>query len=461
MKNTLTRAIRFGPTRAVRIRLWPVLIFGFGTLVILVALSGVSAMRRASESYAGISSLYESERRGEQALGRVRSDVQVSAITVRDFLLETSVSPDAARRQMHRLRQSAVAELDTLTGLISTDDKPKLAHLRDDLNAYWQSLDNLFAWSGEPGANRRSLFLKQEVIPRRQAVLGLVSDIEELTYDMLRKRRQDIDTRQQELPYYVGRIVTPVILAGILVAIFSVLRVFEMEKGAERQRQAVESAERELRELSQQLVRTQEEERRSLSRELHDQIGQTLTAVRINVGNLEESLGEQTEKIRQQIDQTKRLSEQALRSIRDLAMGLRPAMLDDLGLGPALEWQARQHSRLCHAPVTLDVEGNLDELSDTHRTCVYRMVQEALNNTAKHARAKHIRIQVTCNSRSVTIAVHDDGSGFDMMKTGSGLGLVGMKERIRQLGGQFMIQSEVGRGTELLAEIPLASRETA
>jgi signal transduction histidine kinase len=274
----------------------------------------------------------------------------------------------------------------------------------------------------------------------------------------MRKRRQDIEAREAALPFYAGVIILPTILLGLVVAGLTVFRIFELEKTASRQSKKVESAEREMRELSRQLVQTQEEERRSLSRELHDQIGQTLTAVRINLGNMEEALGTQGDPVHQQIEQTKRMAEQALRAVRDLAMGLRPAMLDDLGLEAALQWQARQHSRLCGVPVTVSVEGDLLELSDAHRTCIYRIAQEALNNAAKHARAKAINVSVRCHAGSVAIAVHDDGQGFDMLKTGGGLGLVGMKERVRQLDGEILIQSEPGQGTELMAEIPLAGQ---
>jgi len=285
-----------------------------------------------------------------------------------------------------------------------------------------------------------------------------VEEVQELTYDSVRKRRADIEARQAALPFYTGLIIAPTILIGLIVAAVTMVRIFELEKTATRQSEAVQTAEREMRDLSRQLVQTQEEERRALSRELHDQIGQTLTAVRINLGNLEEALGNDGYPVRSQIEQTKRLAEQALRSVRDLAMGLRPAMLDDLGLEAALEWQARQHARLCSVPVTVSVEGNLTELSDAHRTCVYRIVQEALNNAAKHARAKEIRVSVRCQEGSVSIAVHDDGQGFDMTRPASGLGLVGMKERVRQFDGEILIQSEPGHGTELMAEIPLAGQ---
>jgi signal transduction histidine kinase len=450
--------MRFKPGETLKSRLWPVLLTGFGTLVILVALSGYSALRRASEGYAGISRLYEAEHQTEESLSRLRSDVQGSALTVRDFLLDPEASVGDFRKGLMKSQQAAAADLVELGHLIAPEDAPRLARLRDDVNAYWQAFDPMFRWSGAQKASLSPGFLKREVLPRRQAVLNVVGEIQGLTYVSMRKRREDIEAREAALPFYAGVIILPTILVGLVVAGLTVFRIFELEKTANRQSKKVESAEREMRELSRQLVQTQEEERRSLSRELHDQIGQTLTAVRINLGNVEEALGTQGDPVHLQIEQTKRMAEQALRAVRDLAMGLRPAMLDDLGLEAALQWQARQHSRLCGVPVTVSVEGDLLELSDAHRTCIYRIAQEALNNAAKHARAKAIDVSVRCQAGSVAIAVHDDGQGFDMLKTGGGLGLVGMKERVRQLDGEILIQSEPGQGTELMAEIPLAGQ---
>jgi signal transduction histidine kinase len=218
----------------------------------------------------------------------------------------------------------------------------------------------------------------------------------------------------------------------------------------------VVDAEKELRELSQQLVRAQEEERRSLSRELHDQIGQLMTAVRIGLGNLEDALGDFPDSIRHQLEQTKRISEQALRSVRDMAMGLRPSMLDDLGLGDALQWQARQHARLCGVPVSVELDGELDDLTDAQRTCIYRVVQEALNNVAKHAQARDIQVEVTNRMGVVSIMVRDDGDGFNSApRAPKGLGIVGIKERVRELGGQVTIDSQNGRGTSLWVILPL------
>jgi signal transduction histidine kinase len=159
------------------------------------------------------------------------------------------------------------------------------------------------------------------------------------------------------------------------------------------------------------------------------------------------------------VDQAKRLAEQALRSVRDIAMGLRPAMLDDLGLGAALEWQARQFSRLSGVPVSVTVEGELEKCSDAQRTCIYRVVQEALNNVAKHARASEVMLLVKLGEAGIRIEISDNGKGFEVgSRKHTGLGLVGIKERVRQLGGDADVESKSSSGTALRVWLPLHSR---
>ncbi len=435
-------------------QLWLILLLGFGILVLLVAFSGVSALHRASETYAGISRLYDSQHRTERHLDQLRSGIQTSAILIRDFLLDLNASVPATRLELQRLQQQTSEDMEQIRRTIPASDAPRLSRLQEQVEEYWRSIDPVLHWNAEQKVYRSAGFLKAEVLPRRKAVLSVLGEIQQLTDNSLRTARRNIDAEQSKLPFYVGLVVVPATLTALLVAALSLIRIYRLEAVADRQKEAMAFAENELRHLSQQLVRVHEEERKSLSRELHDQVGQILTAIRINLGNLEEAMpGEAS--LRYPLDQTKRLSEQALRSVRDLAMGLRPAMLDDLGLGAALEWQARQHARVCKVPVTTSIDGDLTELSDAHRTCVYRIVQEALTNSARHAQAKEIRLQVACRDRSVSIGFYDDGCGFDMHSSNSGLGLVGMKERVRELGGQIAIHSTPGKGTSILVTIPL------
>ncbi len=134
---------------------------------------------------------------------------------------------------------------------------------------------------------------------------------------------------------------------------------------------------------------------------------------------------------------------------------LRPSMLDDFGLVPALEWQAREVSKRTGLRVHVAAEESSDELPDQLRTCIYRVVQEALHNCARHAGARNVRVIVRQEPRRMVLSVEDDGHGFDPGRV-RGLGLVGMEERVTHLGGVFEVQSRPGSGTRIAAELPLA-----
>ncbi len=148
-----------------------------------------------------------------------------------------------------------------------------------------------------------------------------------------------------------------------------------------------------------------------------------------------------------------------MKTVRDLAMGLRPSMLDDLGLGPAVEWLGREFSRLGGIPVDVMVHGQLDGLSDAQKTGLFRVVQESLTNVMRHAQARRVVVELRDSDDRVELVVRDDGRGIRNGKGRRGLGLLGMEERIRELGGVFSIASAPGAGTTVRAEIPKEERE--
>jgi signal transduction histidine kinase len=202
--------------------------------------------------------------------------------------------------------------------------------------------------------------------------------------------------------------------------------------------------------------RAQEDQRKHLSRELHDSVGQTLTAVGLQLRALQ-STALTPDQRRMLLDETCQLNTEALRLVRDLAMGLRPALLDDVSLVTALEWQARQFSRHTGISAFLEADEDFEDLSEAHRTCIYRCVQEALTNCGKHAQAKNVRIVVSASAGAVNVTVEDDGIGFDLGKPSrTGLGLLGMRERVAEVNGKLSLVSRQHGGTALNLEIPVS-----
>jgi signal transduction histidine kinase len=152
------------------------------------------------------------------------------------------------------------------------------------------------------------------------------------------------------------------------------------------------------------------------------------------------------------------MAEKTLNTVRDLALLLRPSMLDDFGLVPALNWHAREMAKRTGLNVRVAADEVADDLPDEHKTCIYRVVQEALHNAARHASARNLQVVVRSEGSRVVFSVRDDGSGFDKRFV-RGLGMLGMEERVRRLGGEFRIDSEPGRGTTVSAELPLPEEQ--
>ena len=147
-----------------------------------------------------------------------------------------------------------------------------------------------------------------------------------------------------------------------------------------------------------------------------------------------------------------------MKNVRNMALLLRPSMLDDLGLIAALEWQGREVSKRSGMMVDVVDKQFVDNLPDAYRTCIYRVVQEALQNSTVHAQARHARVSLKEDSNQCILSITDDGVGFDP-KRQRGMGLLGMQERVTQLGGRFAVESSPGNGTAIRVELPLGQPE--
>ncbi|MBI9108370.1 MAG: PAS domain-containing protein [Spirochaetales bacterium] len=218
----------------------------------------------------------------------------------------------------------------------------------------------------------------------------------------------------------------------------------------------------ELTQLSSRLRRARENERATIARELHDEFGQALTAVKINIDRLEsEFMNQGTTDAMKRLRETSELTDRLLEQVRDLALNLRPSMLDDLGLVAALHWYVRGFSRRTGVECKLQVEGQELLLCDEKRIMIYRAVQEALTNVARHAEAKSAGILLRFGTDLLSVEVKDDGKGFDVDEVFGAqyekypFGLLGMRESTEELGGRWRIQSIADQGSSITITIPL------
>ena len=428
-----------------RLKTWFVAALGLGSLVALDALSMLASSHKAQGIYAQLDQLNTHHQRVDANLRRLRSDVNLSGIFVRDYLLDVARerAPEY-REELTRFRRDNIATLADLERLIGADDR--IAGLRTKLDEYWATFDPLFDWTPTEKVLRSAAFLRREVVPRREGVLTIAQEIEELNNSNLEAQRAEVARRQAAFRADLRRLMRQTVLLGLVVALVVVLRLRVLEKRSEE-------AERQMRELSQQLVNMQEEERKNLSRELHDHVAQVLTGLRMGLGRVERLSGDA--RVSGAVAECKGLVDDMFRTVRDLSLGLRPSMLDDFGLQAALEWHVRDFTRRSAINAELKMDGDFDTLPDKYRTCVYRIVQEAMTNCVRHAQAKTIRITVSAGEGQLRVLVTDDGVGLDPARRRNGLGLRGIDERVKELQGHVAITQQAGKGTTLTVQLPL------
>jgi signal transduction histidine kinase len=442
-----------------RFKTWPVAALGLGSLLLLIVVSMLASSGKAQEIYTELDQLNTHHHNVDTKLRRLRSDVNLSGIFVRDYLLDVSRehAPEY-RERLEEFRQSnrtTVAELRVL----AQPHAERIGNLEAQLDEYWQTFEPLFDWTATEKIFRSASFLRREVVPRREAALAIAQEIEELNNANLAAQRAEVTRRQAAFHDDLLRLLWQTVLLGVAVALIAVFRLRGLERRSDEQRAIAEEAERQMRQLSLQLVATQEEERKNLSRELHDHVAQVLTGLRMELGRIERTRAPADAHVGAAVAECKQLVDNMFRTVRDLALGLRPSMLDDFGLQPALEWHVRDCSSRYDVNVELNMDGDFDILPDRYRTCVYRAVQEALTNCVRHAQAHAINVSVTSHGDHLDMSVTDNGIGLDSARRGKGLGLRGIDERVKELHGAMMIGTLEGGGTRLAIRLPLPAHE--
>lgn len=231
---------------------------------------------------------------------------------------------------------------------------------------------------------------------------------------------------------------------------------------------ARDAANDEIRLLSRQIIKTVEDERERLARDLHDDAGQYLAALKLGVATLQLSIGEQRPDLHQQVDRLENLVDQTHARVHEVVTSLRPPDLVQNGLIGALkELIEKCEQRFPQVRVTFDVEGCEERLNAETDTALYRICQESLCNAVRHGHAGHIQVELRCRLDEVRLLVRDDGQGFDSSRKAElderfeGVGLVGMHERVAALGGRLSIESAPGQGTLIDAVIPVAERNVS
>ena len=215
-----------------------------------------------------------------------------------------------------------------------------------------------------------------------------------------------------------------------------------------------------LRHLTHRILHAQEEERKRISRELHDEITQVLVGINVHLESLSRQSSINPGRLRQKIIRTQRLVEKSVEIVHQFARELRPTALDDLGLAAALHSFLKDFTKRTGIRVRLNTYAGLEELSGNRRTVLYRVAHAALSNVAQHAEASQVKVSIRKLKDTVYMSITDNGKSFDAQqvsraKRNQHLGLLGMRERLEMVGGVLSIESAPRRGTTILARIPL------
>jgi signal transduction histidine kinase len=431
------------------------LLIAFGWLLALLIGAGVDALlsvRRLDRASQQVSRRFTAR---NHALSTIVVSVRVYDDQLERFLLQDQLQesgPDPAD-VTSKIAAVRAALLDYPPDR-DPDEQLLLAAMQEQLQEQETSCAVVLAWRSDLRQQRAYQFIGQRLIPWRTHLFELSAQISSLEERRLAVENLAVATRFQSLESRLVWLVSLSLVTGVLMSLVCGWYILRLERQARLRYEALARSRLELEGLSARLVEAQEEERRSISRELHDEVGQSLGALLVEVGQLGKLVPPEDRVTQAQIAQIKSVAESAVKSIRDIALLLRPPMLDDLGLVPALEWQAREISRRSDMEVEVHSENVSETLGDETKVTVYRLVQEALNNAATHASAKNAKVTIAQNSDKITVEIIDDGHGFDPGRQ-RGMGILGMEERVRRLGGTLTIESAPGKAATVKAELPL------
>jgi signal transduction histidine kinase len=432
---------------------------GYGAVITVLVLSAAEAYRiqlSVSEQHLEIYRRYADQ---DDTLATLRRNLWLAGNYVRDYFINTTPGQaEALRRQLEDLKgedEKALASLARNSNGFDT-----LPKLRKSLGEFWAALDPIPGSMMHDSNERKFEFLQREVVPRRGELYNVLLDLAATGQQKMQDGEKQFATSRSQAAHRLLLMLGMGLMLSCLVALASIRHSESLEREAESHMEAIEGAKQELQQLSARLLEVEEEGRRKLSRELHDEIGQSLALLQIEITRAQAVPAGQTAQLRERLDRARELAERTVQTARNISGLLRPALLDDLGLVPALQFQLEDFLRRNSMACEFIEEGVADRLPDAAKTCVFRVVQEALHNCEKHSGASKVKVTVRQIPHCLLAEVEDDGRGFAAADPGRftrnrGLGLLGMRERAANAGGSLEVHSSPGHGTRVSLRIPI------
>ena len=444
------------------------LVLGFGLTLGLWVIEGYAFTRRIAAVQSDSAAVNERYMRAQEALSTIRGEVLLCSVYVRDAFL----NPDLRATEDHRLRltdsfAAVDGALQTYVSVLDTEEEwSRVGQLRRETDEFQSTMLEVLRADPSRGPGEELSLLNDLVLPLRAAIIRVAEEAQALNRSAFLEQQRRVSATYEELQDGAWRRLGVGLAISLGIALIAIGSSGRLEYRLRRQLEKDARNTRDLRDLSAQLIRVQEEERRTIARELHDEVGQVILAMKVELAYARRAIAARggPEPV---LDEAERIADGALRVVRNLSQLLHPALLDDLGLAAAVNSYVEGFSRRHSLEVNLQSEG-LDEHLPSHiEAAAFRIVQEGLTNVAKHAQAATCLLALRRTDDHLLITIEDDGVGFDATeskRTQRGLGLIGIRERVAQLQGTLRLESGPDIGTSvrvvLPVEVPAAAATT-
>jgi signal transduction histidine kinase len=430
-------------------------------LLALLLVSHILAVRFLSEMRAQELAAARALAERTRALSGLGFSIQSYNQAVQQFVAQAAADRDAeARRRLDRLTLEIDADFDRYPTVRDSEEDALLNGMRGVFSQ--QRTFYITILAARPAERRRQAesMLVAHLVPVQKQILDWSGKLQAWNSERLQHADRALVNQFAILQGSLSRVLTIGFGSGLLLLLGSMAYIVRLDRQTRARYVELARSQHALQQLSARLVDAQETERRAISRELHDEVGQSLGALLVDIGRLSTMLSGDHPEVKTQLDNLKSVAERTFQTVRNIALLLRPSMLDDLGLAAALEWQGREVSRRSEIEVSVESESVPEDLPDEYKIYIYRLVQEALNNAVRHSGARNAKVVVERLSKSIVVRVSDDGRGFDPGRS-RGMGILGMEERVKRLGGTLRVESQRGKGATVTADLPIPAEGNA
>jgi signal transduction histidine kinase len=437
---------------------------GFGVTLGLWLLVGYQVTRRMADVEQRSAALNVRYMQAQELLATVRSQVLLGSVYVRDALLD----PSPARTREYAEHVSEIyaqvdAALQKYEPLVdSVAERARVERLRREIDEFGAETLNVLRMDSSVGPDGAQAMLRR-LMPKREAAIRVSEDVQALNRVAFVQQQAVTGGMHRAIQRQVWTRLSVALGVSFAIALFASTYAGRLERRLRQQRRRDEQNAADLQRLSTSLLDAQREERRRIARELHDEVGQLLSAVKVELTLAEHRMQALTGQ-RVTLDDAQGIADTALKAVRNLSHVLHPAVLDDLGLVVALRSYTAEFARRHAVALDFTCEGLDGRLPADVEANAYRIVQEALTNVARHAGASTCQVRLKRVRDRLLVTIADDGVGFTVEGGGTagqpGLGLLSIRERALQLGGTAVVESAPEARTIVTAELPLPASGT-